>query len=237
MRGLFLAVAMVLAMASPAAAARSEPWTIAFITYRSVDATCQGRPIKNVLTDSEYATTLQVQQDAVALINSWNPRIKLTPTYISRPVLTGDLGPNNGPLCWADPPNVPSAGSFDTQYTMVDPYNDFDGQYWYAGGGLSYTLGTYPYGGGYCTSQATDLHGTTWERNVIINEWLHPTTAWFRERGAYVADGEWPDRYGYSDIFAFYQAIISGANIGDLNGDGHPDSITRWHQRVAGTPL
>lgn len=214
-----------------------KPWTIVFITYRAVDATCNGLPVKTSFSDAELAATQQVQRDTVALVNSWNPAIGLTPTYLTRPTLTS-LTPIDATTCWPSERDVPSAGSYDTTYVIFDPRNSLTGANWFPYGGYSYMNGvTPPYGGGYATSIGLGFAWLPdWESDVILNEWLHPTSAWYRERGAYVPDSEWGASYGYTDHRAFMRALISGT-LPDLNGDGHPDSITPWHQQIAGTPF
>lgn len=209
-------------------------WTIAFVTYRTTDADCQGHHILTSLSDAELVEAQDIQRSMVALVNSWNPNLRLVPTFIVRATLL-TLSPYGTTRCWPSPSDVPSAGSFDSQYVMVDPRDPTTNDWWYGAAGLSYTSGTYPYGGGYSTSVAVGF-SFEWRRNVAINEWLHPTTAWFRERGAYVPDPEDDVRYGYTDQMAFMAALVGGTLL-DLSGDGHPDGITPWHLSVAGTPF
>lgn len=228
-----VAATVLIALAVPAvAAARPEPWRIAFITYRAVDAVCNGHRVQTRLSDTEFAEARAIQSDVVDLVNTLHPQIRLTPTFVTRGVLTS-LSPL-GSGCWPGPHDVPSAGAFDSQYVMFDPRDPSTGGWYFPWGGMSYTSGTFPYGGGYSTSVAIG-YSIDWRRSVVLNEWLHPTAGWYRERGAYVADSEWDAQYGYTDHDAFKRAIVAGT-LPDRNGDGHPDGITRWHLRKAGTP-
>jgi hypothetical protein len=227
-----LAVSMLLGpLAAPSFAHNREDWEVAVILYKNVVATCYGVPFEAHMTSGEIANARTAVQSFESQLNTWNSRLDVGVTLIERDTLRTVSDDGDGTHCWPKPVDVPVPAGYSTTMVLIDPEIESGsgplpaGTWWYDRAGVAYTCSTCISGGGYTTSIATQ-YSTPDIAEVMIHEWLHPASTWYRERNNYVPDPHWESDYGdFSSALAWYRSIVSGT-LPDKNGDGYNDGIT-----------
>lgn len=230
--------AALLCFTGPVAAHTPEAWTITFATYREVDAMCGDVRIRARLSDAELLATKRAQKAAITQIREWNPNLRIEATYGTRAVLRKLTGtPETG--CWATKDDVAwGIHDPDTLIVIARPRENATNRWWFPktdGGGI--VLGRATLCGecrGYVWAIGSAYAETTM-RNVYVHEWLHPTAAFYRARGAFVPDVHNWDDYNYSDETLAWKRAITAGTLPDRSGDGRADGITHY-ARERGSP-